>query len=407
MMPTPPRTRVLLTVTCAFVLAAGDAAAGTARRLALAADTGWLSDADETRLWYASLVEHPDQAYFEFGDVLAGGGAVVPDQGLLGHGGGARFGLGGDARWGRAAIEFEDDRERGQSDGAVGVGWARRFGRLAVGVGGRFTTFGGSEGGSHTGYRSESQYFHRYGMGLRSSPRDGLTVECAGELVSSQAESGGALHALDYESSWRSFGLRARAEIRLTPRLVVVPLLERRRDLHAEFAAELGGPADVDDRLTRAGLAVRTSPRTGLALVVGGEYRVGSASRRARTDDGVDFTWTATSRDFYHLRGSVAAEARIRPWLTLRVSAVYLRTDDDQERRHDAATGATELPPLELRRGTSVATPLAVGVGLWHEGWTLDLAWVDRAPLSDGLTAFGPLTGGADGYSALSVALDF
>ncbi len=162
-----------------------------------------------------------------------------------------------------------------------------------------------------------------------------------------------------------------------------------------------------DDRLTRVGLAARTTPRAGLLLIVGGEYREGAVRRQARSDDGADFAWTATTRDFYHLRGTVAVETEVRPWLTLRMSAVYVRAEGDQERRHDGQVESGQLPPIEQRTAAAVATPLAVGLGLRHGDWTADLTWVDRAPLSDGLSAAGPVVGDGDGYSALSVALAF
>lgn len=113
-----------------FAIATGGthAQAGTARRLAFGGDTACLPGADESREWYARLADAADQAYFEFGDVLAGTGAVVPERGLLGHGGGVRLRLSADPRWGTAAFEFQDDGERGRTDGAFAAGWARSFG---------------------------------------------------------------------------------------------------------------------------------------------------------------------------------------------------------------------------------------------------------------------------------------
>jgi hypothetical protein len=168
------------------------------------------------------------------------------------------------------------------------------------------------------------------------------------------------------------------------------------------MAAELGGPAGIDARLTRIGLAVlaRVDPRT--LVIVGGEYRVGRDRLRARTDGSADFDWTASDRSFYHLRGRGAVEAEVRPWLTLRAAVTYLRADDEQQR-----VLLAETPLRESRIETTVATPLSLGLGVRHAGWSLDLAWNDRSPLNDGLSGFGPLAGTEGAYSALSLAVGF
>lgn len=392
-----------------FAIATGGthAQAGTARRLAFGGDTACLPGADESREWYARLADAADQAYFEFGDVLAGTGAVVPERGLLGHGGGVRLRLSADPRWGTAAFEFQDDGERGRTDGAFAAGWARSFGGLDLGLAGRFSTYGDAHGGSATGFRSDAQYFHLYGLGLRTSPRDGLVLEGAGEIVNTMAESADALHRLDQVSTWRSFGLRARAAIRLTPRLELVPHVDHFRDRRSEYSVELGGPGDVDDRLTRVGLAAVVRPRALVLLVIGGEYRTGRDRRQARPGDTVDYDWTMSFRDFYQVRGRVGLEAETLSWLTLRAGIAYVRADDEWQQAHTGAVQDTEVPPGEVRAATSVATPLSAGFGIHHGAWTVDLTWVDRAPLSDGLAAFGPSATDDAEYSALSLAVAF
>ena len=97
-----------------------------------------------------------------------------------------------DGRWGTAAFYFQDHLRRGDTDGAFTALWARRFGPVEAGCGGRFTTYGDSRIGSTVGDRIDAQYFHHYGMGCASTPVR-LRLEIAGEIVNSRAESHGAL----------------------------------------------------------------------------------------------------------------------------------------------------------------------------------------------------------------------
>jgi hypothetical protein len=396
--------RLLRIAVVGFLLAAAVATAhaGTARRIALGGDVGYEPDADEARRWYASLVDHPDRFFFEFGELLAAGGSRVPDPGMIGHGGGVQVRLAADPRWGTASVAFEDGQEHGSNDGAFGLGWARRFGCVDVGLGGRFTTFGESSTGTEAGDRVDAQYFHQYGFGLRGAPRHDLTVELAGEIINSMAESHDAVHHLNATSTWSSFGLRARCSLAVTAELRLVPQVDHFRDSRPAFDDQLAGPADLDARLTRLGLAVllQRDPRT--LVIIGAEYREGRDDRRARTAESVDFARTSKERSFYHLRGRCAVEAALRPWLTLRAAITYVRADDKE--RLNLSTAETVA---EARLETTVATPLSLGLGVQWAGWTLDLAWNDSAPLNDGLTASGPLAGIASGYSALSLACAF
>lgn len=385
-----------------LAVAAVSAHAGTARRIALGGDVGYEPDADEARRWYASLVDHPDRLFFEFGELLAGGGGRVPDPGMIGHGGGVQARLSADPRWGTASVTFEDGQEHGSNDGAFGLGWARRFGGVDVGVGGRFTTFGESSTGTQAGDRVDAQYFHQYGFGLRGAPRPDLTVELAGEIINSMAESHDAVHHLNATSTWSSFGLRSRCSLAVTPELRLVPQVDHFRDSRSAFDDQLAGPADLDARLTRVGLAVLSQPDPRTLVIIAAEYRTGRDDRRARTAESTDFAWTSKERSFYHLRGRGAVEAALRPWLTLRAAVTYVRADDKEWLNLSTAETVAEA-----RLETTVATPLSLGLGVQWAGWTLDLAWNDSAPLNDGLTGSGPLAGLEDGYSALSLACAF
>lgn len=398
----PARMVRIAVVGFLLATAVATAHAGTARRIALGGDVGYEPDADEARRWYASLVDQPDRIFFEFGELLAGGGSRVPDPGMIGHGGGLQARLADDPRWGTASVTFEDGQDHGSNDGVFGLGWARRFGCVEAGLGCRFTTFGESSTGTEAGDRVDAQYFHQYGFGLRGAPHPDLTVELAGEIINSMAESHDAVHHLNATSTWSSFGLRARCSLAVTPELRLVPQVDHFRDSRPAFDDQLAGPADLDTRLTRVGLAVLSQPDLSTLVIVAAEYRAGRDNSRARTAESTDFAWTSKERTFYHLRGRGAVEAALRSWLTLRAAITYVRADDKEWLNLSTAETVTEA-----RLETTVATPLSLGLGVQWAGWTLDLAWNDSAPLNDGLTASGPLAGVGSGYSALSLACAF
>ncbi len=326
------RPAIILTLV-SLTLVVTTSLAGTARVLALGDDDQFFADPANVQRWYAGLVDHPDLAFLELGDLVHGNQQALAGRHLLGHGGGAHLQLDEDGAWGTAAVFFEDHLANDPADGAFGLLWGRRFGSWQLGLGGRFTTFGRSRAGTEVGDRIDSEYVHQYHLGVARGVGDGLQVEVAGELVNTLAGSSGALYNLSADE-WTTFGLRARARVELSPTLTLVPVVDHARILRGMDSAVLGGPADRDAHRTSLGVGVNLRPDDLTLILVSGEYRVGRDDLRGRGQGLASLAWQRRDRDFYQLRGRVGMETAVLPWLTARMAVQYVRLHEEVDRRH-------------------------------------------------------------------------
>jgi hypothetical protein len=383
-----------------LTLAATASLAGTARVLALGDDDQFFADPANVQRWYASLVDHPDLVFLELGDLAHHQDQALAGRHLLGHGGGAHAQLDADGAWGTAAVFFEDHLSHDATDGAFGLLWGRRLGGWQLGMGGRFTTFGQSRAGTGVGDRVDSEYVHQYNLGLARRLGDGLRVDVAGELVNTINSSSGSLFSVS-DDRWQTFGLRTRAFVEASPLVTVVPVVDYARILRAVQSEVLGGPADRDGHLMSLGVGANIRPDQDTLVLVSGEYRVGGDDLRGGGSGLANLAWQRSERTFYQLRGRVAVERSVLPWLTMRMAVQYVRLHEEASRRNDA-TEAVERRALE-----AVATPLAFGLSARRGTLSVDLAYNDTAPVNAGLQSEGLFSGDGPGLAAATLRWSF
>lgn len=385
---------------CLLLGAVQTASGGTARVLGLGDAAAFLNDPANVHRWYASLVDHPDLLVLELGDVVYDQDDALATRSLLGHGGGVHLRLGEHAAWGTAAVFFEDHLARAVTDGAFSILWGRGLGRWNLGLGGRFTTFGRSQAGTELGDRIDSEYLHEYRLGLARRLSARARIEFAGELINSIYESSGALFQLS-EKEWTTFGLRIRAELAIAPEATLVPLLTHARVDRSLENQEIGGPADRDAHRTGFGLGVRLRRDEQTLVVVSGEYRAGRDDLRQHDDDPVDPLWERRDREFYQLRGRVGAEHALRPWLTIRAAAQYVRMHEQIDRERSDAH--SDDPARESLEGETVAVALCLGLSVQYGQVGADFAFNDTAPINAGLQGPGLFSGEGPGFAALTL----
>ncbi len=223
-----------------------------------------------------------------------------------------------------------------------------------------------------------TDYRHDWGVGLQRRLSSRARVEVAGEVRDVQfAYEDQARDISVQEAGHRSFGVRARANLELSPQVTMIPLCDYTRDIQTVYSQPLGDVAGEDAWQLRLGLGWNVVRPDGDRLVFSAEYL-----DAAENQDGLGSLY----RDFDRQRRTwwtivvrAAAESDVRPWLTARISLQYRRFDD-------RATLTWLDPELPVRYGydshIGVNTPLGVGVTARTGRFLLDAAYNDQAPLS-------------------------
>nr|MEE4268240.1 hypothetical protein [Candidatus Krumholzibacteria bacterium] len=389
---------VLLLTGLAFSSALG----GTARMIALADQGGYFFDPGQALRWYSSLVDYPDLAVFELGDVLNGQHEVLGREGLIGHGGGGHLQLDAAGKYGTLAVFFQDQLEFGPTDGAFSALWAKSWRSWRLGLGGRFTTYGVSRSGELMGDRIDSQYLHSYGLGVGKEVGSRLHLEMAGEILNSQAAQAGALYYLPFTNEWSSFGLRIRARYDVNAQLCLIPMIDYSRDDRIVLGRETGVPLGLDAHTTDLGLGLNLRPDSAHLLIISCEYRLGRENQDRNLFDAGMTTWAEGARDYYQILLRSALEWTATPWLTLRAGARYVRVNDEQALSGSDLTSGRQLFLHEL-----VTTPISLGVGVRQGRWTMDFSYNDTAPWPADHFGQAAYDAEGQGYSSLTLSWEW
>jgi len=366
--------------------AATTAVADTARLAALGGNADYVQDERAVLRWYASGVDHDGVAVFDLGRFDTGGGGKPWSDRISAQSGGVHARLGHDGQWGTAAAYFHTDGVQAAPTqihadypgGAFSLVWARAWGGWTVGAGFRGSTnsdFGYDEA---TVIMGRTDYRHDWGLGLRRRLSSRALVEVAGEVRDVQfAYDDQARNISVADAGHRSYGVRARATLALSPQVTMIPLCDYARDIQTIYSEPLGDVAGEDAWQLRLGLGWNVERPNGDRLVFSAEYRDARENQDGLGSLYRDFD--LQQRKWWSINVRAAAESDLRPWLTARVSLQYRRVDDE-------AKLAWLDPQLPVRYGydvhIGVDTPLGVGVTARTGRFLLDAAYNDRAPLS-------------------------
>lgn len=180
--------RAALALAAGLLLAlAAPAFATMARLRALGDGASYLEDDANVLVWFASLVDYPDQVVLDLGhyDHDAEGSL---NRRLGAAAGGLHARLDRARRWGTLGIYAQEELPGGAPGGAFTLLGARSFGRLALGCKAMFSTY--YQGSNSTDFDGHGKglYFHAYGLAARWDLGDGLYGDLAGEIVNTQGD---------------------------------------------------------------------------------------------------------------------------------------------------------------------------------------------------------------------------
>ena len=325
---------VFLLVACASTAAL----ASSTRLIALGGDGAYLEDAVNARVWYGSLVDHGGWVAAESGAFEQHDGYARDwwDNTASGPALGAQAPIGQDGRHGTAGLWWNSHGANGGS-GELGsdqlgdtwqVMYGRRFGTMTAGLSLRHGAADAdlTESLHHNATRDD------FGLGLRMDLGPTAYLDLAGELVRLADESTLGAVAPEPRSTAGSYGWRARAFVQIGDGLVLVPMLENRRE--ERDWDELAQPADRSWRLWRAGAGLTWQADPDHLLLLAADWR-----DERDTGNGVEL-FTADVLDV-----RLAIESRIHALLTMRLAAGYRRTDMELAA---SSTGTKDEVPLSL-----------------------------------------------------------
>jgi len=394
---------VFLIAVCFCSVSISPVEAGTSRTLSLGSDPEYFTDSSNVPHWYSCLLSYPNRVDFELGDVVNGQDTALSNQGLIGHGGGVHVRLDEAGRYGTLAFYVQDNLQHDASDGAFSAYWARSFGSLKVGLGGSFSTYGISQVGSSIGDRSDSQYLHRYGLGLGYEFSPGFRLELAGDVLNSMTGSAGAAFNLPLTDDWDTFGLRLRSFLKINEKLTLVPVVDYLSDTRMDLDLSDDRPEAIDVRVFKLGIGANLQVREDLVLVFSSEYRTGRYDQRWSQYSAGSDLWDTGRCDFYQIRLRSGVESALLPWLTVRASVKYLRVHEEKFLTDDGADDRDEIHYVE-----NVITPVVLGVGFHFGDMTADLAYNDTPPFPEvGKALADFLNEDGEGYSSVTLSWEF
>lgn len=370
---------IVAVLACAGLLAgaARPAVASDPRLFALGGDGAFLEDAAGVRAWYGGLVEHGGWLAVQTGTFGNYGGYPRDATGwrAAGPAAGVHLPLGADGRHGTAALWWDARAAAGGAgapgDDRLADAWQIQYGRR---WGGLTAAFSVRHGGGDQAYGPDLQVQRsrdEFGLGARFDLGEGAYADLAGELVRLAQDASVDQAVAVSRATADSYGLRGRAFVQAGTGLVLVPVVEHRRE-GRDGDPVLGSPGW---RLWRLGAGLTWLPDPDHLVLLAVDWR----HARHRTD--------AAPFDAAALACRVAIEARIHALLSVRLASGYRRTALEFA---DAGDGPTfhDVP---------VSAGLAVHLGPAD----LDLA-VANAPATgpDGLPGTGSLDDDATWMSA-------
>lgn len=349
---------LVLTLVLALSLAAAPAAASWTRARSLGGDADYFEDAGNVLSWYGSLSSYDGLARLELGDREDGA-----DGWLASRAAGVHWRLDRAGRWGTAGLYLFPADGGEDLPGSWAVLYGRRLGGGQVGClfGQRWGEFAatGDADEHHESLRDVT-----VGLGARWDLGEGAYCDLAGTWRGSVREFADARTSVRQdERSWGSFALRARLFLRAGETAALVPVAEYRRDDRLVDAG-YGRPfAALDAWRSRFGLGLNLLPDEDLLGLCSLEWRRG----RAKLGPAGGAEPPAFTGRYDLAVARLGLEARVRPWLTLRASAV----GTDHFRGGDQL-----LRQAGLRRQFD----LALGAGCHLGSLDLDLLLNDEAP---------------------------
>jgi hypothetical protein len=358
------------------------AGATSSRIRSLGGSGGYFEDDNNVLRWYGSIVDYADLAVAELGRFEDGQSTDEVSE----QGGGLHVAFDLERRWGVAATYFSADQPNGIPGGSIEVLWGRAFGPFAPALYFKGTSYTRSEASNSHQLAGRSEFHHYWGAGVRWEISDHIYVDAAGDVHNTQFDYADLERDLRTgpSNSWDGWSARLRAFVRLSEKVVGVPLAEHVVDKRTTYSPTLDDAALLDAHTTRLGIGFNVLPDADNLVLVSAEYSEGRDDAVGYGSFGASFV--AQDRDWFVLEGRVAAESLVLPWLTLRLGAVYRRIDNEIVLQTPAGD---DDDAWATAREVAVVTPLTLGVGLHFGAFSADLVVNSEAPFGIGYALTG------------------
>ncbi len=373
---------VLVALVWAATLLSVPPAQATTARMASLGGGDFIEDDHNVQRWYGSLGDYPDLLLVEGGHfTLPAGWHDNNGQRISGPGLGLHLGLDAAGRWGTAAL-FLNDQGDDVDPGSLardhmGTTWAALWSRSFGAVQPTLILRRGTDNGEATVntdglIRSWDRSRTEVGLGLRWDVSDGTYLDLAGEVRRHREQTtvhdteltvAGPTHGSD-----GSFGLRARAFIRLNPTMALVPLVEYLREDRPLSAQSPIINTNLDGHLVKLGTGLNWYPDPDHFLVLGVDYLHGEADF-FETPSGSDPILDSAPR-WDSLSLTLGFESRFQYWLTFRGSLRYEPVDLNETDTVGPDDIAADFATFRVNLGA------AIQLG----NYDLDLALTDQEP---------------------------
>lgn len=395
--------RLVSAIVVVLLITAGSASATLTRVRALGGGLSYVDDDAGATLWYTSLLDYPDRAVLDIGDVNLDHGG----NGLGNSGGGIHLALDHPHERTCIGLYLQDTLPAEAPGGAITLLGAHRFGALALGFKAGFTSYFAGENSTETYGYGRGIYFHDYGLAGRWDASPSVSGDLAFDLVNVQGDAGEEdLWYLPYQQNWSTWGVRTRWFVRVSDEVVLVPLIDHRHDDRPAASVTIGAPADRHAYRNAFGVGFQVQTDEANLILISGEYRRIRERESRILGESTSWLFDRTDLTAHEVTARVGIESTVRPWLVLRGSLQYLRLQNERL----SARGHT-LPDVPDRwaqsRSIMVYTPVTIGVGLALAPFTADVTLNTRWRETYGAFPFTVTPAPAGTYTAITVGYLF
>lgn len=396
----------LLMIVALLAAAAVPADASLARLRALGDGAAYLEDVAHVMVWFALLVDYPDQVVLDLGHLDHDAPGSL-NRSLVGPAGGLHARLDQAGRWGTFGVYVQETLPAGAPGGAITLLGARQFGRMALGGKAMFSShFRGCNATDSWG-QGEGLYFHAFGLAARWDLRRGLYGDLAAEIVNIQGDAGEEdLWRLPYQQTWTTWGARTRWFVSLGENTALVPVIDHRQDERQVYAAVLAAPADRLARRTAAGLGLNLLPDGDNLVVISGELTWGRDRHHRLTNSGTGHEFDHGDRRYNEIHARVGLESVVTPWLTVRGALQYWRLQHELDLSRGGPPGG---PPDRWAedRSIEVLTPITLGLGFFAGPFFVDLVLNARWTETYGTFPFAPVSAARGTFTGINLGYRF
>ena len=370
------------------------AASATATRVrSLGGDGDFFEDTANVLRWYGCLPSYGNTAVLELGEFDPAHGATAADQQAVRQGAGAHIDLGPQGRDGTVAAYLFRSGERADQPGAMTLMYGRKWGGTQVAL---LAAVDEADFVADVpqGVRRDTSLRLCWGLGARFDLGSRSYADLAGEWRGSRVEYARSdLPRGIAQTSWGSYGLRARAVCGGGRTWALIPAISYDREARWEAGAAASSPPDLLDSWTkRAGLGVNLFPTGDLLGIAAIEGRWGRERIAPLAADGGG-PGAVSLHYFNTLVARLGLEARLRPWLTLRGGVL------------STAGFRGWTPPRNL--GLRDDFDLTLGLGLHLGDFDADFLLNDDALFNAGSIVTNAGSGERSTFSSVSLAYQF